>query len=90
MSIVMTDTCTNVSRRVAPSPPIEGNTELRKGGQWPTQKLRAVLSDFGARISFGFRISAPRGLGYWLFDVPVPSPHSPAQMPLPAPRSYHS
>ena len=57
MSIVMTDTCTNVSRRVAPSPPIEGNTELRKGGQWPTQKLRAVLSDFGSRISFGFRVS---------------------------------
>jgi len=54
----------NVSPRVAPSPPIEGKTELRKGGAVVHTEVahRSCarcfrISDFGSRISFGFRVS---------------------------------
>ena len=49
----------NFSRRVAPPPPIEGKTELRKGGSGPHRSCARCLriSDFGSRISFGFRVS---------------------------------
>ena len=58
----------NVSCRVAPPPPSDGKTELRKGGEWSTQKLPTEVAHgaFGFRLSdflrisgFGFRISAP-------------------------------